>query len=285
MKRVVIILIAILVVLFAALSIISVDSEYAAEKLFYKAMRTYSKILINPDVIPPAMFRSVENDLSTLLKKYPNTVMAKTANISLSELYVTGKRYQDAQSVIRSAMSKYKDDVIVMSILQFMKGAIYEKMKQWDKALVEFRILMDKYPCTQTGLQVPLRIGSYYKMKGDEAALKDAYKEAVKFYKKIERDNSGKMPGYMASMLLIQSYINLEDYESAGAALEAALIKYPSSSSFNQLLPLIEKIYVEKLNSAERAVALYKKAETMFKGGGLKSSIDKRIAILEKSKK
>lgn len=285
MKRLLITLILILVAVYAVFSILGSGGEYAAEKLFYKAMKTYSKITANPDVAPPAMLTSVENGLKSLIKKYPKTSVAKTAHISLSELYIMSKKYEDAQSMLKSIMAAYKDDILVMSMAQFMKGTIYEKTNRWDKALVEFRILRDKYPNTQLGLQIPLYIGKYYQVKGDEAASQDAYKEAVSFYSKIEKENSKKVLGYMASQLLMQSYMNLRNFEEAGNVLEATLMNYASPGSFNQLLPLVEMIYVEKLKSPEKAIALYKKVETLFKGGKLKTIINKRIEILEKSKK
>jgi len=286
MKRLSIVLVSILIVVYLALSVFSSGEEYAAEKLFYKAMKTYSKIIANPDVAPPAMIASVEKDLKSLHKKYPKSAIAKTAHILIAEMSIANKKYDEAQATIKNIMDEYKDDLTILSMAQFMKGTIYEKTGRIDKALAEFRILRDKYPYTKLGLQIPLYIGRYYETKNDDGASQVAYKEAAAYYRKLEENNSKKVLGYMASTLLIQTYMNLKDFEAAGSALEATLINYASLASFNQLLPLVEIIYVDKLKSPERAIALYRKSETLiYKGNRIKELIDKRIATLEKPKK
>jgi hypothetical protein len=63
MKKLIFILIITLIAGYITLSIFGLGGEYDAEKLYHKAMKNNYKITINPEVVPPQLLRSVENDL------------------------------------------------------------------------------------------------------------------------------------------------------------------------------------------------------------------------------
>lgn len=285
MKKTILTLIAILIVIFAVLAVLSRDTEYAAEKLLYRAMKANFKITANPDVAPPALLASVESNLKSLLVKYPEAKVAKPANVALAEFYITQKDYGKALSAADDILGKYKDDAAVASAAQFMKGLAYEREGKWPKALVEFKTLQDKYPLTQLGLQTPLYIANYYNTKGEEAKAKDAYAQARSFYEKMERDYTGKNIGYAASVLMIQTCLNSEDYEGAGQAIESTLEKYSSPISFGQLLPYLDPVFIEKLGQPERAIAIYRSLAEKTKNEETVKALKKKIDSLEKLEK
>ena len=95
MKKAVITLIFILITVYVALSVLGSGGEYAAEKLFYRAMKMNGKIMANPDVVPPKQAEYIENNLKKLLAKYPKTEVAKTADITLVEFYIFNKKYDE----------------------------------------------------------------------------------------------------------------------------------------------------------------------------------------------
>lgn len=281
MKKIILALIAILIVIFAVLSVLSPDKEYAAEKLFYCAMKTNSKIAANPDVAPPALLASVESDLKRLIVKYPESNVAKPANWALAEFYLIHKDYGKALSAAEDILEKYKDDAATASAAQFLKGVVYEREGEWPKALVEFKTLQDKYTVTQLGLQAPLYIANYYNAKGEEAKAEDAYARARSFYEKMEREYTGKNIGYAASMLMIQTCLNSGDYERAGQAIESTLGKYPAPVTFRQLLPHVDPVFIEKLGQPERAIAIYRSITEKTKDEGAIKALQEKIDSLE----
>ena len=280
MKKTLITLILVLIIVFVALSLLSSGGEYAAEKLFYRAMKTNSKIVENPDVAPPTQLTQVENDLKKLIAKYPGANITKIANISLVEFYTTHKDYEKAIKVISGIMETYKADEIIMSTVHFMKGVIYEKQDNWPKALAEFRVLRDKYPYSQLGIQMPIYIAKYYDSKGQDAEARSAYSEARSFYGKIEKDYSGKGLGFTASVLLLQTYMNTRSYEDAGRVLEETINKYMGQTALLQLFPQIENIFVTKLNDPQKAVEIYKNISEKMRDDRLKKVLQKRIEKL-----
>ena len=87
MKKIIVILIAILVVAYIGLYAVSRDREHAAEKLYFKATKSYGKIRENPEVAPPAMLLSVRARLDEIIRRYPKTNVAKQARLNMAELY------------------------------------------------------------------------------------------------------------------------------------------------------------------------------------------------------
>ena len=112
MKKAVLILIFILIATYLIFSMLGAGDEYGAERILYRAVKTYKKIAVNPDVAPPIMTASVEFNLNIILEKYPDTKTAKIAHITLAEFYMTTEKYDHALSALDSILKKYEGDDI-----------------------------------------------------------------------------------------------------------------------------------------------------------------------------
>lgn len=284
MKKVVIILIFILITVHVTLSVLGSRGEYAAEKLFYRAMKVNSRIVVNPDVAPPPVLAQVENDLKTLITKYPNANITRTANTVLVEFYTTYKQYDKALDVVGSMMDKYKSDEVIMSTAHFMKGDIYEKQDNWPKALAEFELLRDKYPYSRLGIQIPIYIAKHYDSKGQGSEASSAYSEARSFYRRIEKEHSGSGLGLAASTLLFQTYMNTRNYEEAGKVLEETINTYMGQPVILQLIGQVENVFVTKLNEPQKAIEIYKNISGKIPDGKFKKVLQKRIDDLSAKK-
>lgn len=284
MKKTIIILSLILAVTYIGLSVLGRGGEYAAEKLLYRAMKVTGKIAANPDIAPPKLVEYVETTLKTLLKKYPQTKAARAANMSLAELYVFNKNYDKGLSQTESIIKEYCAEPAMVSMALFLRGQIYEKENKWPIALKEYEKLRDKYTNTQLGMHMPIYIAKYYENKGMDADAKQAYNDAVAFYKKLEKENSKKVLGYLASLALLQTYLDKPDYEQAGRILEETLNKYMSRTALLQLLPQVENIFVTKLNQPEKAIEIYNGVIEKVKDEKLKQVLQKRIDALKTKK-
>ena len=63
------------------LALTTSGADYAAEKLFYQAMKAHREITLNPDVVPPGMLSRVESNLQKILRRYPESKTAKLAHL------------------------------------------------------------------------------------------------------------------------------------------------------------------------------------------------------------
>lgn len=277
MKKAIIVLALILAITGAALSLLDGGGEYAAERLFYRALKNSSKILMNPDVAPPAMIANVENDLTKILAKYPRTNMIKTARLTLAEFYIDTKRYAKALSTLDEIINRHKDNPVMSSKAQFLKGLVYERQDKWDKALKEYTTLREEYTETVLGLQIPLYIGRYYFKNQMQEEADNTYKNAALFYRKLEAKNRGKPLGYAVSKLLIQVYANLKQYEEAGRVVESTIGNYPLALTFQQQLPNVELIFVKILNRPEKAIEIFNNVKDKVKEPKLREFLEKKI--------
>ena len=181
MKKIIWVMVLILVVVYAALATLGAGGEYAAEKLLYRAAKMNEKIAANPDVVPPKLIDSIENDIKKLLQKYPDTEAAKAANIKLAEFYIAHKKYDQALAHADKIIKKYEKNPGIVSMAHFLKGIAYEKQDKWPSALKEYHLVRDNYKDTQLGMQMPIYIANYYSQKGREAQAEEAYGEAARF--------------------------------------------------------------------------------------------------------
>lgn len=282
MKKIIPILILILAVVFFILFRLSLASEYAAERLFYRAMKEHKKILLNPDVSPPIMLSAVESELKNIVEKFPLAQVAKKTYVNLAQVQLKSKKYDAVQSTLDAIVRKYPEDVSIASQAQFLKGRAFEKQQRWDEALKEYTLLRDKYTSTPLGLQVPLYIGNYYSARERYAQANQAYNQAAAFYEKLEQKERGTVLGYMAADFLLQSYINLENYEQSGKVLEDMLNNYPGFIAFAQQLPKIEAIFVRALNNPDKAKEIYRSVIARTDDRDLIEALKVRIKLLEK---
>lgn len=282
MKKTVIILVLVLVGVSATLALVSSNDEYAAERILYHAMKTNSKILKNPDVAPPGMLASVEADLKKILTRYPKTGVIKMTHFTLAEFYLANKKFDKAISLLNEIIGRYKNDVLMISRAQFLKGYAYEAQDKWPAALKEYTILKDKYSFTTLGLQMPLYIGKHYMTKGMKEKAANAYEEAASFYRKIEARNKGKRLGYAAAAMLMQAYMNLGRFEQAGMLLERTIDNYPFPAALQELLPMAEIIFAKALRQPRKAAEVFRKIKDKFKDPKVRQMLENRIKTFEK---
>ena len=175
MKKTLLILISVLIVVYIVLSVLGADKEYAAERLLYQAAKSYEKIAVNPDVVPPAMFAAIEKRFQRIPERYPKTNAAKAARIALAEFYAFNKKYDKSIDVLNAIINSSAQDPVLLSRAHFLKGNVYERRHQADKAVAEYEILRDKHKETLLGFQAPLYIGDCYSKNGKGAEAAKAY--------------------------------------------------------------------------------------------------------------
>ena len=284
MKKVVLALIAIPIVVFIALSLMTSNKEYAAEKLFFRAGEMHNKIKSNPDVAPPALLKSLENNLLTIVKKYPKTESAKRAYLALAEVYMANERYGDCISIMDKFIASGEKEISPLSKAYFLKGLAYERQGDWNKALLEFTLLKEQYSNTPLGLQAPLYIANYYVKNNMHPQAENAFGDAAQFYKGLVDENSGNMLGYSSATMLMQAYMGLGKIEEAGAILQDNLNNYPVAALLVQQLPYVEVIYASTLKNPDKAIEIYTQIKEKINDDRIKQHLDRRIDQLKKSK-
>jgi len=277
----VIILILVFIAVYVLLSLVTKGEEYAAERLFFKAIDAYQKMAINPEVTPAGVIASVENKFRNVIEKYPDTATGKKAHIVLAEFYMSNQDYNKAIETLNAFIDTGYEDIPLMSKAHFYKAATFEKQDQWDEALKEYQILRDRYFKTSVGMMVPLYLGRCYARKGDPAKSSSAYREAIMFYEQLEKTNRGTRIGYTGADLLTQAYMEIGKIEAAGSVVEATIKNYPNIRTYERYLPLVEYIYAMQLKRPQKAVEIFKGIMEKTENDNLKEFLEKKIEELE----
>ena len=285
MKKIVVLYIGILAAVFAVLSFVSREDEYAAEKIFYSAAKTGGRIAKNPDVAPPAMISAIDSDLKKIIQRYPETNMAVPAYISLAEVYISDKQFKEAIALLDEFIAKRDKDAFNVSRALFLKAIAYESDKKWDLARKELDLLADKYIETPFGLQAPLYVAVHYQKADDSIQAQKEFNNALNFYRKLTNTYKGKMMGYAASGYLVQTYMQLDRAEDAGDAIEQIIKDYPAPMVYMQYLPTVDYIFAEKLKKPERAISILSDVLEKITDEKMKKVIIKRIEELKNPKK
>ncbi len=281
MKKIIYALILALVGLYILLAVASSSDEYNAERLLYHATRVSAKFAANPDVVPPAMQRSVERDLNIILSKYPHVKVSGMARLALAEFYIAGKKYDKAVSMLNDILVKYPGNENMQSRAQFLKGFAYEKQDKWDRALAEYNLLRKKYPKTQIGLQIPFYIARHYYAKGEENQAQGVYTEAVSFYRALESENRNNIVGYTAASLLVYVYMNLKQYEEAGRTAEEILNNYPLAVSLRDQIQNVDTIYISILKKPQQAIEIFRVVKDKTKDPNAQKFLEKHIEAIK----
>lgn len=281
MKRLAIILISVLVIVYLGLSMIDRESEYKAERLLFMTMKRYSAITSNPDVVPPKLLSSVERSLQKLTEKYPNTRSAKKGYFKLNELYIADKQYDKALALADQMLERYPEDIAMASNAHFTKAIAYQMSEDWESALGEFTILRERYDNTAIGLSVPMHIVRYYRSQGEGDKAESVLREAIQFYDNLRKSFRATALGYVASNFLVQTYMALEQYEDAGRVVQGMLVEYPTDSTLMQNIPYIELIYVQALGQPNRAVNIFRTVLSRVENPRVKGYIEEKIRSIE----
>lgn len=282
MKKLSIVLGAVLISVYAVLAFLGRNGDHAPERIYYHAMKLKQKIAANPDVAPPKILGAIEKDLRAIINKYPKSYLRRTAHIMLAEFYLGNKNYEKAILAITEILGGYKGDVYMLSQGQFLKGMYYERKGDWAGAKREYGILRDKFASTQLGLQVPIYIGRHYLVKGMDAETDNAYNSAIRFYKKMDLKYRGSMLGYSAASLLAQCYLDRKQFEEAGNAVSDIIEHYPPLLAVSQQLPAVEMIYVRALKRPERAIEIFKRVRERATDSRMIKFLDQKIAAYGK---
>jgi len=279
-KKVILLMILTLAVTFGALKVINIGSEFTAEKLLYKTLNVYKNIPFGAGEQFLGMQMQVEDNLRSIISRFPGGDSTKAAHLNLAGLYLEVEKYNEAVSVADEVLDKYKNDTHTSSRAQFIKGVSYERKGKWGRALDEFKILQKNYPKTRLSLEIPLYILRHYKRSGDTDQLNKRAQRVIAYYGRIIAKYKGGPLGYYAGNMLVQTYMALDRYEEAGSVLKNMIVIYPEMLTVRQL-PYVELIFVKILKKPAEALEIYKYITINTKDHKLKKFLETKIDELE----
>jgi len=238
------------------------NDQYAIEKRYWQAQKQAEKIFKNPQGTPPLQLKRVVNRLAQFIQKYPNTNLAIDAEFNIARLYMVKEEYSQARAQLQKIIDEHKKHLAICAEAVFLTGNTYQIQNKWDLALEQYRKIMQLYPVTPKGIDIPVYIAQYYKVKYQPDKMIAAYQEAIAHYKGLADKYRNTPMSYITSMLAGKCYIAIKDWQGAVGTFNSIITQYKGKVDLQEALITSALVYANELKDKVKAKEML---ETLIK--------------------
>lgn len=229
------------------------QDRYAIEKKYYYALKKANAIFKNPHSTPPNELQQAVERLLAFQKKYPNTKLALDAEFNVARLYMAKEEWLNARKQLNAMLQSYHKNDAICAQVYFFIGKTYEIEKKWETALSHYRKIMEKFPATPRGMEVPLYLIQYYKSKFEPDKMMDAARAAVVHYKDLGKKYPNSYLEYSCRSLVVNCYAVLKDWNNVAASIETIIEAYKEKAPMDAALFQLAFIYAKELKDTAKA--------------------------------
>ncbi|MEW6169968.1 MAG: tetratricopeptide repeat protein [Candidatus Omnitrophota bacterium] len=259
------------------------NDQYSIEKQYYWAQKRAAKIFKNPAASPPRELEKVVGILNNFIRNYPKNKLALQAEFDIARLYITKEEYDKARLQLRSIVNKYNELKDICAEATFLIGNSYQIEDKWNLALEQYKKIMQDYPATLRGLDIPVYIAQYYKIKYQPDKMLAAFYEAINHYKGLALKYPKSVLAYQAEMLVSSCYAALKDWNNVINSLNTVIENYKDKIKADGILMQIAFIYSKELKDKakekeilERLIRDYPKSKLVKRATVLLEELEKR---------
>jgi len=207
-------------------------------------------------------------------------ILAK-GHFGLASLLFKQKKNDEARTSMLEILDQFPRQGQVGAKVLLAIARSYEQEQKWDRALVQYRWLMDTYPLTSAGLYAPLHIANHFKLIGEQDLAETAYMEATQRYFGLINKYPLSRVAAIAQEYLTICYTLNEEWDTA---LNSARQLYDNYKTVPQVmmssLIMLGQLY-EKNNEHDAALEIYEDFLRKFAGHPLASHVENRVKILK----
>jgi TolA-binding protein len=178
----------------------SFDPSYEAEKAYWevgKIDRTLHQD--HPDGLEEEHYEQIIAALNRVSDAAPFEPLAAKAQFQIAQIYLGLEKTEHAHDTLTSIFAKFSESENknesssknIASQAAFWSGRLYERDGDLEQAEEKYALLMDRYPLTKLGLQVPIHMIQYHKNQGNISEMKEASARARSHYRNLMDKYSG----------------------------------------------------------------------------------------------
>jgi tetratricopeptide (TPR) repeat protein len=123
--------------------------------------------------------------IETLLKQFPDTPQAKDSILILATCYIKTDQPEKAEATYLNALEKYQNDTAYVSRIRNALGDFYLSQKQYQKAIVSYRTVLETEPDYNTFLQLVSKIEKSYLSLKDYSSAAAIRKQLLDVYPQL----------------------------------------------------------------------------------------------------
>ena len=156
------------------------------------------------------------------------------------------------------------------------------------QAISAYQEILERYPLSNIGLDIPLYIVDYYRRIGENRKAEMAVKNAIIFYQKMAESSEFSNENLKILRKLATAYVFDEDWVSALKALERLFLEFGEElgpKALDGVIKSINSIAVMQLKDYDRAIDIYQKFVQKSPEEALTPKVKEIIRALEQLKK
>ena len=202
------------------------NDQYAIEKRYWQVKKQSEKVFNNPHATPPNELEKVINGFNSLVQQFPKTKVAVESEFTIARLYLVTQEYEKARAQLRMIVNKYSKVAAVCSEAVFLIGNSFQLQDKWGLALEQYKKIMQEYPATLKGLDIPIYIAQYYKIKYQPEKMMEAFKFAIAHYTALANKYANTPLAFIVSKLSAQCSVAMKDWQGALATYRVMIQNY-----------------------------------------------------------
>jgi tetratricopeptide (TPR) repeat protein len=264
MKKLTIIFIAILVAVYAVLTLADLNGTYSAEKALWKINKEVAKLARDPDAVPNASFDKALKKYDNFIAKYPDSPLKSLAQVQKGQVYSVRKNNEKAREIFNSILKDVpkNDPTAVLVYNQII--VTYLQDKDMENVRATYNTIIKNVPFTEIGLRAPLLKALTYAMEKKEQQKQNSLAEALTYYRSLSEQYKNTELDFFSRYFAIETLTALKRWDESLKELEGILINFPdprflTSQHAKWILTRINGISINGLNDFERPANIYNK--------------------------
>lgn len=229
------------------------NDQYARERQYWRLQKQAEKIFKNPFASPPRELERVVKELAAFANKRPDSSLAIDAEFNIARLYLVKEQFDQARIELKKLLDKHSKSEAICAEAIFLIGNSYEMQDQWELALGQYRRIMQEYPVTRRGLDIPIYIAQHYKIKYQPEKMVSALGQAIPHYQALAAKFPGTLVAFNASVLTAECLTALKDWPGAIGAFNNIINTYKDKVRMDGILLNIAMIYHRELQDESKA--------------------------------
>jgi len=246
MKKLTLNLIIILLFIFAVLSLLSLGSDYRAERALWRLDHTLYEIVVHKESTPDYAFDRLAEKYRAFIKKNGESIHAKRAHLKLGDLYAIRKDYSQARLEYQKTVGPDKE---LSAQAELTIARTYEQENRWDKALPVYRGIIKNYPVTNSGFLVEMYLAR--RLGGSEI------QNALSFYQNMAVKYPKSRLEYSALRMIAICQLGQKDYSNAVKTMGEIMLKFPIVQAIKESIAGINLLCITKLHDYDMPVNIY----------------------------
>jgi tetratricopeptide (TPR) repeat protein len=227
--------------------------QYSVERKYWRARKYKDAIMSNVQGSPPEQLQKAVAALTDFIRKNPSNRLAIDAELDIATLYILKNEFEKAREHLRGMKDRHSESELICSEASFLIGNSYQVEGIWDLALAEYKKVVQDYPYTIRGLDMPMYIAGYYKTQRQPQKMTKAYKEALEHYAQLNQQHPNSQLAFYSSRLTGRCYMELKDWPKALNAFQGIIATYREKVELDDILMNIAIIYAHELKDIEKA--------------------------------